>query len=452
MLCPIHVFRHGCFLCLARSSDDGLSFTKPMDLGVVSFNGSTQNNLVLQLSEPKANANSTEGRPAGLRTAATVFVDDNPAVPPSERYKFTADGVADGQPMTPVLTLYGSADGVRWKPLSAGSKQMRLWSDVGDTQPVTFWDPRESRYQTYGRYEPGPRKCSHTAAARVVGYSAAAVNDSLFGSWSNVTAALGFPTEGPCTDTYNSAAIQVHNAYIMLPSQYLHVGEPTFPQPDHSAMNAHGSSNDGVLDVRLAISGNTTRFTWVSDEAFIERGVGSIDHYAQKADWHYAGEWDAGMLFAVRGYHNTPTRTAIFYWGTQVTHGDYPFIYAYPNATNGIGRATMRRDGWFSFDADDGSDAQTLLTAPITLPSKPSTLALNMLTTVRGYVKVELQDATTGAAVPGFALADSVPSMGNYLARAQQWSNATALPAGKCVRIRLEAVQAKLFTFSFGPV
>jgi len=56
------------------------------------------------------------------------------------------------------------------------------------------------------------------------------------------------------------------------------------------------------------------------------------------------------------------------------------------------------------------------------------------------------------AAVPGFALADSVPSMGNYLARAQQWSNATALPAGKCVRIRLEAVQAKLFTFSFGPV
>ena len=122
---------------------------------------------------------------------------------------------------------------------------------------------------------------------------------------------------------------------------------------------------------------------------------------------HFTGEWDAGMLFAVRGHHNTPTRTAVFYWGTQVTHGDYPLIYAYPNATNGIGRATMRRDGWFSFDAD-GSDAQTLLTAPITLPNEPSTLVLNMLTTVRGYVKAELQDADTGAPVPGFALADSV--------------------------------------------
>ena len=190
---------HGCFLCLARSSDDGRSFTKPMDLGVVSFGGSTQNNLVLQLSKPNPGANATAGRPAGLRTATTVFVDTNPAVPPTERYKFTADGVADGQPMTPALALYGSADGVRWELLSAGSRQMRLWGDVGDTQPITFWDPRESRYQTYGRYEPGPRKCAHAVAAREVGYSAGAVNGSLFGAWTNVTAALGFAAEGPCT-------------------------------------------------------------------------------------------------------------------------------------------------------------------------------------------------------------------------------------------------------------
>ena len=56
-----------------------------------------------------------------------------------------------------------------------------------------------------------------------------------------------------------------------------------------------------------------------------------------------------------------------------------------------------------------------------------------MLTTVRGYVKVELQDASTGAALPGFALADSVPSMGNYLDRVQRWMNATALPAAKVI-------------------
>lgn len=71
-----------------------------------------------------------------------------------------------------------------------------------------------------------------------------------------MSSALGFATEGPCTDTYNSAAIQVGNAYIFLPSQYLHVGEDTFPGPDHSDMRARGSGNDGVLDTRMAISGN----------------------------------------------------------------------------------------------------------------------------------------------------------------------------------------------------
>lgn len=81
----------------------------------------------------------------------------------------------------------------------------------------------------------------------------------------------------------------------------------------------------------------------MSDEVFIERGVGHIDLGAQKADWHFVGEWDSALIYAVRGYHNTPTRTHLFYWGTQSTHGDYPFIYAFPNSSNAIGRATMRR-------------------------------------------------------------------------------------------------------------
>ena len=116
----------------------------------------------------------------------------------------------------------------------------------------------------------------------------------------------------------------------MMPSQYLHVSEPTWPLPDHSGMSARGSSNDGVLDVRLAVSGNASRFELVSDEAFIERGIGSIDRGAQMSDWHYTGEWDSGILFAVRGFHNTATRTCIFYWGTQITHGDYPWICKHP--------------------------------------------------------------------------------------------------------------------------
>ena len=200
---------HGCFICLARSQDDGRTFEKPMNLGAVEFAGSSANNIVLQLSKPNPLANASV--PAGLQTFANVFVDDRPGVPVSERYKLTAAAKGDM-----ALQLFGSESGVRWKLLSTGgSNQMGLWSDVADTQPITFWDKHANRYQTYGRFEPQRRKCQRGLwASRMVGYSAAEVGGSLFSKWSNPTTALGFPESGPCTDTYNSAAVQRGNAYV----------------------------------------------------------------------------------------------------------------------------------------------------------------------------------------------------------------------------------------------
>ena len=121
---------------------------------------------------------------------------------------------------------------------------------------------------------------------------------------------------------------------------------------------------------------------------------------------------------------------------------------AFPNATNGIGRATFGRDRWFSYDSD-GEAAHSLTTAPIVIPSQPCNLTLNVQTTVRGYVKVEVLDAGSGAPLPGLTMSDSVPTMGNYLQRAQRWASGAALPAGKTVRLRFESVQAKLFAFGY---
>ena len=100
----------------------------------------------------------------------------------------------------------------------------------------------------------------------------------------------------------------------MMPSQFLHAGAPTFPA-------SHAHRTDGVLDVRLAISGNVSGpFSWLDDEqAFIPRGIGTINVSAEGTSWHYTGEWDAGYIFAVRGYHSTATRTTVFYMGSQNT-------------------------------------------------------------------------------------------------------------------------------------
>ena len=81
------------------------------------------------------------------------------------------------------------------------------------------------------------------------------------------------------------------------------------------------------------------------------------------------------------------------------------------------------------------------------IPGEPCNLTLNVQTTVRGYVKVEVLDAGSGAPLPGLTMSDSVPTMGNYLQRAQRWASGAALPAGKTVRLRFESVQAKLFAF-----
>jgi len=71
----------------------------------------------------------------------------------------------------------------------------------------------------------------------------------------------------------------------MMPSQFLHDGSPTFPNSP-----AAGRPADGVLDVRLAISGNASApFTWL-DEPFIPRGIGRLNTSAKGDDWHYTGD------------------------------------------------------------------------------------------------------------------------------------------------------------------
>jgi hypothetical protein len=69
-------------LCVAESKD-GIHWTRP-ELGIVEFDGSTKNNLILD----KAMVEEIGGSPA--HTA--VFKDTNPDCPDSERYKIVIKG------------------------------------------------------------------------------------------------------------------------------------------------------------------------------------------------------------------------------------------------------------------------------------------------------------------------------------------------------------------------
>lgn len=426
----------GAYVCVATSTDHGATFTKP-SLGITPFRNSTQNNIVLALTTGSA-----------LVTFGAVFEDTRTGVDPEGRFKMTSEhGGNTG------MDLWQSPDGLHWTLL----RPQALPSWFADTQPVVYYDPRTLEYRAYGRLHAGtppgsgsPRPCSGAGAAmRQIGF--ARTSDPAMANWSNVTEIFGFEGLPECVDVYNSAAVQVHNAYFIVPSEYRH-----FPS---AFSHAAATTNDGVLDVRLAVSSDGLAYDYVSEETFVERGVGDLDPRATGDGWHYTGDWDSGVLFAARGYVETTTHLHLFYWGTQRTHGDYPRIYAYPNASTGIGRLTFRKHGWFSYNSV-GSATATLVVGPVTLPPLPSSgsqgaapalaVKLNLQSSVRGVVRLGLLDPATGQPFAGYDANSSTPLVAqNSLSASIQWLPARQQQGGGVERAQLGPRQSVKLSFEF---
>ena len=77
-------------------------------------------------------------------------------------------------------------------------------------------------------------------------------------------------------------------------------------------------------------------------------------------------------------------------------------------------------------------------------------LYINFATSAAGGVRVEMQDAS-GAALPGFALEDAGPTIGNELERRVSWKSGASLASmtGQVVRLRFVMKDAELFALQF---
>src|SRR6185437_8081279 len=118
--------------------------------------------------------------------------------------------------------------------------------------------------------------------------------------------------------------------------------------------------------------------------------------------------------------------------------------YGQPNSH--LRRYSLRLDGFASIRAPyEGGEA---LTRPITFTG--NRLLLNFRTSAAGGIRIELQDAA-GKPIPGFALADSVETIGNEIQRAARWKGNPDLAAlaGKPVRLRIVMKDADLYAFRF---
>ncbi len=112
---------HPFFICYAESRD-GIHWARP-NLGLVEFNGSTENNIIL-----------TNHCSHGF----SVFKDLNPACAPAARYKAVTRG----------SFRYQSPDGIRWALMSPDRTVPAI---DGDSQTVVFWDAVRARYVSFAR-------------------------------------------------------------------------------------------------------------------------------------------------------------------------------------------------------------------------------------------------------------------------------------------------------------
>eukprot|EP01051_Picozoa_sp_SAG22_P005985 SAG22_NODE_375_length_11547_cov_12.885657_4_plen_552_part_00 len=243
------------YTCLATSTN-GVDWVKP-SLGVATFNGSKDNNIVWPLDWRD-----------NTHAAGTVFYDTNPAAPADEKWKMVAQWNIDGVNATTSsahagVYMMASSDGVAFRNMF--DRASLSWSD---TKNVMWWEQSLKKYVAYIRLDvadhnavhpngtqcavwPGPgRRIGRCliGADQLHDWSAAGCNSA--GSGSGVADVLSFDKQDPsCLDIYTNSATEYERvggggSILFFPSAYQHI---YFPPAQSASKN-----NDGLLDIRFA--------------------------------------------------------------------------------------------------------------------------------------------------------------------------------------------------------
>jgi hypothetical protein len=368
-------------------SKDGKSWTKPV-LGLHEVQGSKDNNCIL------ANVES-------LCHNFCPMIDKNPGVTKSERYKALAGSRRTG------LVPFVSADGVHWRKLR---EEPVITEGAFDSQNVPFWSEHEQQYVCYFRtFKDKLRRISRTTSKDFLTWTPPVLME--YG---------GKPVEHLYTN-------QTH-PYFRAPHIYVSIAARFFP-----------GRRVLTKEQAEAIKVNPGYFNDCSDGIF----------QTTRGDDQYARTFMDGFLRPGVGLENWVSRTnypALYVVPTDTAEMSFYANQNYGQPTAHLRRYSLRTDGFVSVNAPfEGGE---LLTKPLVFSGKE--LTLNFSGSAGGGIQVEIQDPS-GNALPGFALADSVETIGNELDRVVHWKAGTdvSAPAGKPVRLRFALKDADLYAFKF---
>ena len=367
-------------------SADGIHWERP-NLGLVEYEGTTNNNIVL--------------RDDGIENLA-VFRDDNPSAPDDERYKAIAKGPKiDGRATIRALT---SPDGFRWNVIDVDP--ILVAPDDGwpmfDSTNVAFWDEVQEQYVAYMRgWFPSKDRVSsdHRSGVRSIRRSVS----PDFRSWTTPEFIdLG---DSEPEHLYTNAATPYFRAphiYLMFPRRFV-VGRKLREDWPYDGLSdsVFMSSRDGVH--------------W--DRRFMEPLIPTgrdIDDWTDRSTTPGVGLVPTG-----------PDEMSIYY----KEHNQLPTVR--------MRRGVFRTDGIVSlYSTYSGGE---FVTQPLIFEGDE--LVLNYATSAAGSVRVEMQDIQ-GVQIPGRALADCDEIYGDDIERVVRWRGSANVGelAGRPVRLRVVSV------------
>lgn len=376
--------------CYAESKD-GTHWTKP-DLGFNAIDGSKNNNTILA-GEPPVTHNFSP------------FLDKNPKVKPTERFKALGGTKKSG------LMAYFSADGIHWKKMAT---QSVFTNGLFDSQNVAFWSESEGKYVCYFRTWTGDGFNGFRSVSRTTS------DDFLH--WSEpVPMTFG---DTPLEHLYT----QQTSPYYRAPHIYLAIGARFMPNrqvvsdDDAKRLNVNPKYYNDCSDAILMSSRGGSSYDRTFMESYIRPGIGL-------ANWVSRSNYPA-----LNVVQTSETEMSVF----------VNEEYAQPTAH--LKRYSMRIDGFASLTAPyKGGE---VITKPFTFTGKE--LEINYSTSAAGELKIELQDAS-GKAVPGFAIDECPAIIGNEIRRIVRWKGGSDVSkwASKPVRLRILIKDGDLYSLKF---
>ncbi len=376
------------FYTAYAESPDGIQWHRP-ELGIVSFDGSTDNNICIDNPDVKN---------------AAVFKDERPGLPDHERYKAVGRWTR-GKPSR----IYGlvSADGIHWAPAQDGPLVVATDDDPQFDSPLSaFWDGRHDRYVIYvrGWFPDGPER-------RIRAIRRTTSEDFVCWSpwqYAEIAGEKPWPHH-----LYTNSGHPYYRApyYLMFPKRFLPERrfDPAWP-------------HNGLSDVILLAGRDGLRFHRPCPEPLLRPGL-------DPANWH-----ERSIFIAPHAVKTAEGEMSLYSVQNYRTDGVH------------IRRLTLREDGFVSVHAS--SDGGILLTRPFVFAG--DALEINYATSAAGDIRVGLMD-DSGQAVPGFSADDCHVIYGDEISRTVTWSTGqdVSAMAGRSVHLLFHMHEADLFSFRF---